>query len=72
MTVRDVMKCMAEGARLVEASTRSKESKVLAQAALDMVAGAGRANKQGTLGLLAKQNSAGSITTARVQQLTNA
>ena len=42
----------------------------MAQAALDMVAGAGRANKQGTLGLLAKQNSAGSITTARVQQLT--
>jgi hypothetical protein len=72
LTTRDTLLHMSGGAAILEASASRKESEVLAQGALNVAKGAGRACKGAVLGVLAQANEQGSISTARLVQKTGA
>lgn len=67
LTLIDVLSQLEEGRALLKAVEVSRESRVLAQSALDMVAGAGRACKAGVVGVLATPNVEGSLPLHRLK-----
>ena len=66
----DVLACMDEGKQILERCRSSQENDVMAQAALDMVSIAGRACTGTTIGILAKKNAKGQLSSSRVASLT--
>ena len=69
VTLRHVLKEIEEGASILSESKTTVETEILAQAALDITASAGRASNGSVIGLLASPNVKGKFKTSRVAEL---
>ena len=70
LTLKHTLGHMDGGKELIAASNIQEEQNVLAQAAVDMNANAGRGCRGGVLGILSRPNEQGSVKTGRVKTLT--
>jgi hypothetical protein len=70
LNLKDTLSCMQEGKLLLEESKTCKKTTVLAQSQLDLLGGAGRAHTSAVLGVMAKGNKAGKLSTKEVASIT--
>jgi hypothetical protein len=70
LNLKDTLSYMHEGKLILEESTTSKRTTVLAQSQLDLLGGAGRAHTSAVIGVMAKGNKAGKLSTKEVADIT--
>ena len=70
MSIRDVLRHMDGGAALLSEEKKAATKAVLAQAAIDLSASAGRSCQSAVLGVIGKKNAEGQLSVKQVQKMT--
>ena len=70
LTLRDTLYFMQEGTPILEECKTTTQTAILAQSQLDLLTGSGRAHTRSVLGVMAKTNKRGKLTTKEVHAAT--